>query len=165
MESNKLWLIVQILLVAAWMFLIFNFSNENSKTSQGTSDKLLFKVVEIVKGRKLSDADKTRIRKKYSFYIRKGAHFFLYSVLGMTIYIFLCYILKSPYKIVLLSIIISILYAVSDEFHQSFIPGRSAAWFDVVVDSCGAGVGISCILFLRSIVAFFRWKFKKRPTN
>ncbi len=29
-------------------------------------------------------------------------------------------------------------YAISDELHQSFVPGRHAKWFDVVIDASGA---------------------------
>jgi len=36
------------------------------------------------------------------------------------------------------SVVLSILYGVSDEFHQVFTPGRSAGPFDVLVDSLGA---------------------------
>lgn len=32
---------------------------------------------------------------------------------------------------------LSILYAVTDEMHQSFVPGRVGAWTDVVIDSMG----------------------------
>ncbi|GEM_PF-127308 len=36
----------------------------------------------------------------------------------------------------------SVLFAVSDEFHQSFIPTRSAQPRDVVIDSVGAALGL-----------------------
>ena len=32
---------------------------------------------------------------------------------------------------------LSFLYAVSDEFHQSFVPGRSASIRDVLIDTIG----------------------------
>ena len=33
-------------------------------------------------------------------------------------------------------------YAVSDEVHQHFVPGRVGAWYDVVIDAAGVAVGI-----------------------
>jgi len=33
-------------------------------------------------------------------------------------------------------------YAVSDEWHQTFVPGRTAAWDDLVADALGAGVAV-----------------------
>jgi VanZ family protein len=36
--------------------------------------------------------------------------------------------------------IVATLYAVTDEFHQTFVTGRHGTWVDVVIDSLGAGV-------------------------
>ncbi len=35
------------------------------------------------------------------------------------------------------AVVISILYAFSDEFHQSFVPGRYDRWEDIIADSAG----------------------------
>ena len=40
---------------------------------------------------------------------------------------------------------ISLLYAVSDEYHQSFVPGRDADPFDVAVDAAGIVVALAAI--------------------
>ena len=34
------------------------------------------------------------------------------------------------------------LYALSDEFHQSFVPGRSAQWSDLLLDLIGILIGV-----------------------
>lgn len=39
----------------------------------------------------------------------------------------------------------SVLYGLSDEFHQSFVPGRSPAWDDVVADGVGALIGAALV--------------------
>jgi VanZ family protein len=33
-------------------------------------------------------------------------------------------------------------YAVTDEIHQHFVPGRVGAWYDVAIDSVGVALGI-----------------------
>ena len=38
--------------------------------------------------------------------------------------------------------LLAILYAASDEFHQSFVAGRGATVMDVGIDSIGAGLGL-----------------------
>ena len=38
---------------------------------------------------------------------------------------------------VFIAILITILYATSDEIHQSFVPGRTPAFTDVMIDSIG----------------------------
>jgi VanZ family protein len=40
---------------------------------------------------------------------------------------------------------ISVLYAISDEFHQSFVPTREASGWDVLIDACGAALGLAAI--------------------
>ena len=44
--------------------------------------------------------------------------------------------------------IFATLYAVTDEFHQTFVSGRHGTWVDVVIDSLGAGVFV--LLTLRA---------------
>ena len=43
--------------------------------------------------------------------------------------------IKAKYLIVVL--IISVIYAISDEFHQLFIPGRSGSISDIIIDLSG----------------------------
>jgi len=38
--------------------------------------------------------------------------------------------------------LVAVAYAVSDEFHQAFVPGRGSAVSDVVIDSAGAALGL-----------------------
>jgi len=52
---------------------------------------------------------------------------------------------------VLLAFVICVLYAISDETHQIFVPGRSAQISDVLIDSVGAIVGILMYLVLGRI--------------
>ena len=47
-------------------------------------------------------------------------------------------------KYVLVTIVISVLYAFSDEFHQIFVPGRNANMNDILID--GAGILFSIII-------------------
>ena len=37
-----------------------------------------------------------------------------------------------------LALVITLLYALSDELHQTFVPGRNGWWVDVMVDTVGA---------------------------
>ena len=42
-------------------------------------------------------------------------------------------------------LVIAALYACSDEWHQSFVPGRTSTVFDVLIDSLGACVALAVI--------------------
>ncbi|MCX6640917.1 MAG: VanZ family protein [bacterium] len=50
---------------------------------------------------------------------------------------------------VIMTILLGVLYAASDEFHQYFVPGRFASVYDVMAD--GIGVAIGLWIFYRSI--------------
>lgn len=39
--------------------------------------------------------------------------------------------------------ILVFIYALTDEFHQSFVPGRTAALMDIIIDNLGSLIGIS----------------------
>lgn len=52
-----------------------------------------------------------------------------------------------------------ILYAISDEYHQSFIPGRGASFRDVCIDTLG---GISGVLVVKVIVYTKNIEFYKK---
>ena len=40
-------------------------------------------------------------------------------------------------KFIIVAIFISILYGISDEIHQLFVPGRSSAFFDIMLNNTG----------------------------
>ncbi len=46
-----------------------------------------------------------------------------------------------------LAALITIAYAISDEFHQSFVPGRFSDPFDVLVDALGAATALGLAYF------------------
>jgi len=46
------------------------------------------------------------------------------------------------------SFVLALLYALSDEFHQSFVPGRHPDVFDILTDAAGAA---SILLFLKHL--------------
>jgi VanZ family protein len=46
-----------------------------------------------------------------------------------------------------LSWLIAVLYAATDEFHQSFTPGRTPAVTDVIIDSFGAAIGVGVAIW------------------
>jgi len=66
------------------------------------------------------------------FIFKKGAHAFAYGVL------WLLWWLALGRRRKLLALTIAIGYALSDEWHQTFVPGRHGQWFDVGVDAMGA---------------------------
>lgn len=79
------------------------------------------------------------------FIVKKTAHFVEYAILSF-LYLRAFYGSKVSFKkSAFLSILISFLYALSDEYHQSFTPGREPKIRDVLIDTLGASFAIYLI--------------------
>lgn len=82
-----------------------------------------------------------------SLIIRKLAHFTEYLILGvLVINMFTKNNVKKSY---LLSILLCIIYATSDEIHQIFTPGRACQIKDILIDSIGSITGIYLFKLLK----------------
>lgn len=73
-------------------------------------------------------------------------HFYAFFFLSLFLLISLIKGNKNNKKLILSSIIISIVYAITDEIHQLFVPGRTFALYDILIDS--AGVLLAGYLYL-----------------
>jgi len=81
----------------------------------------------------------------WDFAMRKTAHITEYFILTWLLLraLFASQTVSiSRKKIIFLAIVLSIFYAVTDEFHQSFILGRNPALYDIGFDSFGAILGV-----------------------
>jgi VanZ family protein len=75
------------------------------------------------------------------FITRKLAHFSEYAILG-----FLAARAFRPFpRWFLISAVLIVIYALIDEYHQSFVPSRTASVFDSLIDMAG---GISALIFI-----------------
>jgi VanZ family protein len=67
--------------------------------------------------------------------VKKGGHFSVYAVLAISLW----YAFEWKFDVRWLVWFLAFVYAASDEFHQSFVPGRHPSVWDVVIfDSLGA---------------------------
>jgi VanZ family protein len=66
--------------------------------------------------------------------LRKLAHTTEYAVLGA--------LLVRATRRPNVAVVLGVLYAASDEFHQTFVPGRHGSPIDVAIDSIGLALGI-----------------------
>ena len=126
--------------VVLWMGLIFFFSSqpgkESAELSQGISQILINLVTRV-------SPDLNVDWQAFHLLIRKNAHFFVYLILGILV---LRALLKTkPFSIRtgITALLICFIYAVTDEFHQLFVPGRSGQVSDVIIDTFGAAAGLA----------------------
>lgn len=129
-----------------WQVIIFLFSAQTASQSSNTSNKFIEAILDIILPR-ISDFKLQQLTEQLTFVVRKSAHFFIYFVLGILMYksIEKCRILKNK---IFLSGLFCLLYSLTDELHQHFVPGRSCQLFDVFIDGLGSISGILFIVFI-----------------
>ncbi len=139
------------LIPAAVMVFIFLFSAQNGKESLELSNGLLYNIISnICRFFNLKNIDIDVLTQAFSTLIRKGAHFSVYAFLGLSLYISFYYnkVFDALKKVFITSQTISVVYAITDEIHQNFVPGRDGNALDVLLDSFGALVGIAIIYII-----------------
>lgn len=130
-KTNKLSPISILLwvLVIVWMGVIFSFSAENGNKSAQTSGKITEKAAsEIIENYDtLGEKEKDSALSVVSIVVRKLGHFTEFFILGALLTAAFSSRGGISLKKFGLSLIICFLYALSDEFHQKFVDGRSPA--------------------------------------
>ena len=147
--------IIKIILVLICMTTIFMFSSDTADESSEKSGSIIITITEKIIGRELTNKEKRIYLDKYDFWIRKTAHFIIYLLLGFLIISLLKEYTTINKKSIIISIIISLLYAISDEIHQAFVPGRSCELRDMLIDISGGIIGTYIYYFI------YRIKVKK----
>ena len=126
------------ILTALCMVMIFMFSAQNGKESQALSDGFTAKFLSFLKN--IVDIN----------VIRKFAHFFEYAALAFLSSTAL-FLTKKDYHCIW-AFVLSVIYSITDEVHQLFVPERAGRVFDVFVDSSGAATGILIFTLLLMLI-------------
>ena len=139
--------IVTGILIILWMVVIFHFSNQPGVTSgelsSGVCDGLVAKVNQAF-SLDWSSQMQQKIAQMIEFPVRKIAHMSEYALLALLLFMHLRAGKRSrgTRKNDVLAFLFTVVYAATDEFHQYFIPGRSAQVRDVLIDALGAMLGL-----------------------
>ena len=152
MQKQHTFLAVLWAAVILWMGLIFSFSAETAEASGETSESVLEQILRILDAdfETYSAEESEAVLERYSRLIRKTAHFCIYTVLGFLISSALTFQNRifrtlSQRNVFLFSLSAGSAYAVSDEIHQYFVPGRSCQISDMMLDSAGVLLGVSAL--------------------
>lgn len=81
--------------------------------------------------------------------LKHAGHFGGYSVLALLWWRVTQSSFRNRYVAAGLAFAGAFLYAISDEMHQSFVPGRDASWLDLLIDAFGAVSAIGLVLASR----------------
>jgi len=76
------------------------------------------------------------------FLLKKGAHITVYAGLYFLLYRGVAMVTTARHerRRLWVPLVLTLMYAVLDELHQSFVPGRSATLVDIGYDTLGAGL-------------------------
>ena len=152
MKKHSKYLVLAVTL--GIMALIFFFSSQPGETSYQLSGA----VADTVQHSKVSAITPSWFSaQNFNANIRKWAHVYIYCALGVSVAVTVqlwTRRLSLPQR-ALLSSALCMLYAVSDELHQCFVPGRAMLLSDVGVDALG---------FLPCATAVYLgiWLYRKR---
>lgn len=138
--------------VVLWMVLIFSFSAQTATSSDSLSMGLAEKIIAFIHG--LGDIpvfsclDSELVENlllNANHYLRKTAHFMIFAVLGLLFVNLLLSYNKKWARNCLLAVLFCFLYAISDEVHQYFVPGRACRIKDVLIDTSGATISVALL--------------------
>lgn len=144
-NKRKFLIFLSWILVVACMVTIFMFSAQPANTSSESSDACIQWIYDLF-GIRLSQ-----------HIVRKTAHALEFC--GLCLLFNLAFGVTTLKFKPLISFILTVLYAVSDEIHQIFVDGRACMFKDVLIDSGGAAV---CIIILSIVYLIYKKHCGKR---
>ena len=132
---------ILLILIILTCLIIFEFSGQNANDSKKVSGKITEKIVSVYYNVKL---DKNRVES----IVRKIAHYSIYTLLGIEIMSFISTFTIKEFDRISFALIAGMIYAMIDEIHQAFVPGRGALITDVMLDTLGVITGIFISLLI-----------------
>lgn len=139
------------------LFLIFGFSAQDGESSGSLSFQISLFLVNLVSPllpAAMSEEILLERAELIHYFVRKAAHMTEYFLLALSLQLPLSTWLSKhlvPKLRILTGFAATVLFAALDEFHQSFVPGRSGNFTDVCIDSTGALIASVCLLIFYSL--------------
>ena len=172
MHKRKILKIISTIFALVWMITVFIFSSQDGTQTLNTSGAFIQVIDSTLNNVESNNTNKTDTvntqdnnNKKYNYsqelqtFVRKNAHYFLYTVGGIILSVFFYAFLKNNKKIYAFAILTGMIYAMSDEFHQRFVAGRTSRITDVGIDTLGVITGT--ILFMIFVNILIKSRKKK----
>lgn len=140
MKKRKayIWLIV-------WMVVIFLFSMQAGEDSSALSGRLVAILVSLGIG------EGTFLYENLGLFVRKAAHVTEYLVLFLLAVNAFRHDIADRKKLLAAAFLFAVGYAVTDEVHQSFVPGRAGMATDVMIDAVGPLIGTAWLIWRERI--------------
>lgn len=145
---------VLLMLAILWAAGIYKLSSMNTQNSNGKSTDIIAMFIEDtldvtneygITNSHPTDSKLARVSQLINAPMRKVMHASVYLVLAFLTIVFLNVLMNNKHYWIafILTLIICVGFAISDEYHQTFVSGRTGQPLDVIIDSAGAMIGIS----------------------
>ena len=146
---NKKKIIIYSIVVVLFLLVIFILSSANATESNGLSKSLIKQSMVIYE--KLFDKkiNKELMIIKLNYPIRKIAHFTEYFILAILIFKLLFYVKKNINLIYFNTIMLCLLFATIDEFHQLFVANRTGRIVDILIDTFGSILAVLIMYLIK----------------
>ncbi len=143
--------------------MIYSFSADTAEESGELSSNITEQVLSTIGIDKETTppAEYEEVKMKTEFSIRKLAHFSEYALLGACVFIFFATFRKRRWMTILFTLTVCVPYAVFDEWHQAFVPGRGPGIKDVLIDSAGSLCGAVFVLLVIQVGLYIDKKKRK----
>lgn len=144
--------IILLAIAICWMTVIFRLSGMNTENSNGKSTDIIALFIEDtldvtneygITNSHPTDTKLAKVSKLINAPMRKVMHASVYMVLAFFIILFANVLFSNKHYFIalIITLVICVGYAISDEYHQTFVSGRTGQLLDVCIDSAGAVVG------------------------
>jgi len=136
------------------LLLIFGFSAQDGETSGSLSFEIslfLVKLFSPLLPASTTEAGLMEYAEFIHLYVRKAAHMTEYFLLALSLQLPLAaWFSKLTFwkTRIMIGFVCTVILAALDEFHQTFVPGRSGNLLDVCIDSTGALLASLCLYFI-----------------
>ena len=159
--------VIVITAVIFCMVTIYNFSAQGSVISNDISRSFTEKIAGILfQNFTYMNADiQNIIIIELNLFIRKAAHFSVFFTMSFFVYMEAVIWLKKYLLSGIISVMFCVVYAIADEYHQSFSPGRTPLLKDVFIDTAGALLGAITCFVLISVVLNIKNTMQKNNSS
>ncbi|MBR5202066.1 MAG: VanZ family protein [Clostridia bacterium] len=138
-SSRKIYILISWVLVLICMTIIFSLSAQNGEESSELSGSFVMDLLNSL-GINIDEG-----------MLRTIAH--CLEFMGLSLLMFNAVYSTWQHKLThIIAFAGTVLYAITDEFHQLFVPDRAFQFVDILVDSTGALIGVTVSVIILKII-------------
>lgn len=142
MKNRIIFMVVLFFIFGALMVVSWEFSGKSNAQSNDVSMRIAEQIEDCLAKHFYINRSDYFWKVSFNHILRKFAHFVEYSAIGTVLCLMLNVAIRRPWIAATISVLISLLLSLLDEYHQKFSLDRTPKMSDVCIDFTGALTGI-----------------------